>query len=205
MCRRRIRARANLHVGAYRTHRGGPCDRVDGDNVAASGGSLFGKVLRLSGRRAHQDCECCQLEQEHGVSPTPSFPSRIRSLWAAKADGAGDRNRTGDIQLGKLALPSALLDKGYQESAGCPQPPWFERDDCWRTKRPRCILCTPHPAFRRKVDSVDSTTFDRPARLELRARRSGLDKPWSGRRGSNPQPTAWEAATLPLSYSRPVG
>jgi hypothetical protein len=26
---------------------------------------------------------------------------------------------------------------------------------------------------------------------------------WSGRRGSNPQPTAWEAATLPLSYSRP--
>ena len=25
---------------------------------------------------------------------------------------------------------------------------------------------------------------------------------WSGRRGSNPQPTAWEAATLPLSYSR---
>src|SRR5882757_1951644 len=27
-------------------------------------------------------------------------------------------------------------------------------------------------------------------------------KNWSGRRGSNPQPTAWEAATLPLSYSR---
>src|SRR5260370_22831384 len=27
-------------------------------------------------------------------------------------------------------------------------------------------------------------------------------KIWSGRRGSNPQPTAWEAATLPLSYSR---
>ena len=27
---------------------------------------------------------------------------------------------------------------------------------------------------------------------------------WSGRRGSNPRPTAWEAVTLPLSYSRPV-
>ncbi len=25
---------------------------------------------------------------------------------------------------------------------------------------------------------------------------------WSGRRGSNPRPTAWEAVTLPLSYSR---
>ena len=29
-------------------------------------------------------------------------------------------------------------------------------------------------------------------------------KLWSGRRGLNPQPTAWEAATLPLSYSRSV-
>src|SRR5207244_12496005 len=25
---------------------------------------------------------------------------------------------------------------------------------------------------------------------------------WSGRRESNPQPTAWKAVTLPLSYSR---
>jgi hypothetical protein len=27
---------------------------------------------------------------------------------------------------------------------------------------------------------------------------------WSGRRGSNPRPTAWKAVTLPLSYSRPA-
>ena len=27
---------------------------------------------------------------------------------------------------------------------------------------------------------------------------------WSGRRDSNPRPTAWKAVTLPLSYSRPV-
>jgi hypothetical protein len=32
--------------------------------------------------------------------------------------------------------------------------------------------------------------------------RERAEKNWSGRRGSNPQPTAWEAATLPLSYSR---
>src|SRR3954451_8958849 len=30
------------------------------------------------------------------------------------------------------------------------------------------------------------------------------DQSWSGRRGSNPQPTAWEAATLPLCYSRSI-
>src|SRR5437016_13196202 len=28
------------------------------------------------------------------------------------------------------------------------------------------------------------------------------DEQWSGRRESNPQPTAWKAVTLPLSYSR---
>src|SRR5580658_7154737 len=27
---------------------------------------------------------------------------------------------------------------------------------------------------------------------------------WSGRRESNPRPTAWKAVTLPLSYSRPL-
>jgi hypothetical protein len=38
-----------------------------------------------------------------------------------------------------------------------------------------------------------------------RARRGAgapADKTWSGRRGSNPRPTAWKAVTLPLSYSR---
>src|SRR3990172_6168578 len=37
------------------------------------------------------------------------------------------------------------------------------------------------------------------------ASRSSLDplsEGWSGRRGSNPRPTAWKAVTLPLSYSR---
>jgi hypothetical protein len=28
------------------------------------------------------------------------------------------------------------------------------------------------------------------------------ERSWSGRRGSNPRPTAWKAVTLPLSYSR---
>ncbi len=36
---------------------------------------------------------------------------------------------------------------------------------------------------------------------EARARGSGRVE-WSGRRGSNPRPTAWKAVTLPLSYSR---
>src|ERR1700682_4624669 len=31
---------------------------------------------------------------------------------------------------------------------------------------------------------------------------SSATRVWSGRRGSNPRPTAWKAVTLPLSYSR---
>jgi hypothetical protein len=37
------------------------------------------------------------------------------------------------------------------------------------------------------------------SRSSLACRSSGG---WSGRRGSNPRPTAWKAVTLPLSYSR---
>ena len=36
----------------------------------------------------------------------------------------------------------------------------------------------------------------------LRARSAPAGEVWSGRRGSNPRPTAWKAVTLPLSYSR---
>ncbi len=32
--------------------------------------------------------------------------------------------------------------------------------------------------------------------------RAPVGEGWSGRRGSNPRPTAWKAVTLPLSYSR---
>ena len=32
--------------------------------------------------------------------------------------------------------------------------------------------------------------------------RTNESEGWSGRRGSNPRPTAWKAVTLPLSYSR---
>jgi hypothetical protein len=41
-----------------------------------------------------------------------------------------------------------------------------------------------------------------PVKAALVVHRDEQRKTWSGRRGSNPQPTAWEAATLPLSYSR---
>src|SRR4051794_29863941 len=38
--------------------------------------------------------------------------------------------------------------------------------------------------------------------LDEARRRRSTSEVWSGRRGSNPRPTAWKAVTLPLSYSR---
>jgi hypothetical protein len=38
---------------------------------------------------------------------------------------------------------------------------------------------------------------------DLHSDRFTCSKLWSGRRDSNPRPTAWKAVTLPLSYSRP--
>ena len=40
-----------------------------------------------------------------------------------------------------------------------------------------------------------------PSWLASRSSRQASEG-WSGRRGSNPRPTAWKAVTLPLSYSR---
>src|SRR5262245_36490714 len=42
----------------------------------------------------------------------------------------------------------------------------------------------------------------RSVNIEVHAAALCLYKCWSGRRGSNPQLSAWEADTLPLSYSR---
>src|ERR1700761_1699292 len=62
-----------------------------------------------------------------------------------------------------------------------------------------CTYCHPFP---RNVDSMDSREIVRSGGSFHWWRLRNVDQIWSGRRGSNPQPTAWEAATLPLSYSR---
>src|SRR5215204_2663486 len=50
----------------------------------------------------------------------------------------------------------------------------------------------------RSLRTLDPSNGLPRASLRLAARRVE----WSGRRGSNPRPTAWKAVTLPLSYSR---
>ena len=40
------------------------------------------------------------------------------------------------------------------------------------------------------------------SKSSIRHRHRRCQAVWSGRRGSNPRPTAWKAVTLPLSYSR---
>jgi hypothetical protein len=57
------------------------------------------------------------------------------------------------------------------------------------------------------TEHLPSTAANRSPRshqagLPAEARFDPASEGWSGRRGSNPRPTAWKAVTLPLSYSR---
>ncbi len=116
----------------------------------------------------------------------------------AKA-GADDRTRTGDLVLTKDAL---YLLSYIGPPSHCPLLPAL-----WRAG-PRSAAT--HAAssqllYLQRQDS-DATTSLHPASprrgagLPAVARRAS--EGWSGRRGSNPRPTAWKAVTLPLSYSR---
>ena len=94
--------------------------------------------------------------------------------------------RTGPLRAGR-SLRNAYTGLGKMSGIG---PPVGRKEDL--SFRP-----TEGPA-----EGVYTSRSDRPPRR--RPVRQGMIFYgfWSGRRGSNPQPTAWEAATLPLSYSR---
>jgi hypothetical protein len=51
--------------------------------------------------------------------------------------------------------------------------------------------------------SADRSTDRKATSLACQPEARHASGGWSGRRGSNPRPTAWKAVTLPLSYSRP--
>ena len=91
--------------------------------------------------------------------------------------GADDQNRTGDLVLTKDAL-CQLSYIGLRRSHPCRLAATADKS----------------------AHSPDSLAIEwlanRSSRADQRERR------WSGRRGSNPRPTAWKAVTLPLSYSR---
>jgi hypothetical protein len=113
--------------------------------------------------------------------------------------GAGDRDRTGDIQLGKLTLPFCLFEQEFFDqwfalySAYCLHLASFAFHARLGTN---CIRFPKFPEFLDRMDSKANFA------IFWRGILGCTVNFWSGRRGSNPQPTAWEAATLPLSYSR---
>src|SRR5436190_18900164 len=99
------------------------------------------------------------------------------SLCPSSYSGADDQNRTGDLVLTKDALCQlsyiGLIFVVSQQC--CRRPPLAAADNSRWTYS---VACRAQP-----------TSFV-------------AAKGWSGRRGSNPRPTAWKAVTLPLSYSR---
>ena len=135
--------------------------------------------------------------------------------------------RTGDLVLTKDALCQlsyiggllflggfAPPDPPRRSLAGAPDSPLRSRGSLARARSLRSI------ATATAKQALQSTRFPAPARVSApagaargvgapqatarggSAGRSPPTKKWSGRRGSNPRPTAWKAVTLPLSYSR---
>jgi hypothetical protein len=138
----------------------------------------------------------------HVPLPTPSFsslrahpaekityhhllPTARASHCLASNTGADDRDRTGDLVLTKdvlcqlsyigLCRPAASADRSAAQTC--------------ITRSTRPSTPTSPPGTRVLPAAAPAVS---PARCEG----------WSGRRGSNPRPTAWKAVTLPLSYSR---
>ena len=107
--------------------------------------------------------------------------------YRAKA-GADDQNRTGDLVLTK----DALCQLSYIGLNSIHRPPSLRRFGA--TESARTVICQTSPP---RV----TPTVACPVRSLARGS-SSVSEGWSGRRGSNPRPTAWKAVTLPLSYSR---
>ena len=112
--------------------------------------------------------------------------------------GADDRARTGDLVLTKDALcqlsyigqttdlTSSTTARSHPKAARrSPATDWLA------SRSSRCGPTTRRSGAHRSSRRFVATAF---ARL--------VSEGWSGRRGSNPRPTAWKAVTLPLSYSR---
>jgi hypothetical protein len=115
-----------------------------------------------------------------------------RSMSRDAKSGADDQNRTGDLVLTKDALcqlsyigPPALNARfaGSFGEAGFDPP-----------RLPSAVS--------RESPFLKTSASGRACLAVPRVRDSRASEGWSGRRGSNPRPTAWKAVTLPLSYSR---
>lgn len=65
-----------------------------------------------------------------------------------------------------------------------------------------CTLSGRSRLFRRRLRSGRNRRMNTRQKKEPAENSAGSLKKWSGKRDLNPRPPAWEASTLPLSYSR---
>ena len=118
-------------------------------------------------------------------SGTPQ-PATARRGTNELKTGADDQDRTGDLVLTKDVLCQLSYIGPYAQ--------------------PRlAVTATEGNLPRGRPNHASHRRWALQSRPNLHAHSSkpGASGGWSGRRGSNPRPTAWKAVTLPLSYSRP--
>ena len=122
------------------------------------------------------------------------LPSRSSARQHRAKAGADDQDRTGDLVLTKDALCQlsyiglrGSLPRRLAATADKSAVSIRQRATAWGSPPSRSAL-------RWRTFAWLANRSSRP--------RWQVSEGWSGRRGSNPRPTAWKAVTLPLSYSR---
>src|SRR5687768_4571720 len=149
----------------------------------------------------------CQFSCPRRLACQPKLAGSIQRR--AKV-GADVQDRTGDLVLTKDAL--CLL------SYIGPLPRAPSRRFSWQALRARSARASAAKSAVARLRHVGDCNIAYQISglpIHLRAARFGgqaslglptvareASEGWSGRRGSNPRPTAWKAVTLPLSYSR---
>ncbi len=164
--------------------------------------------LQLSG---HQNDRLPVPAKNIGWAPYPRFPVKSRGFRTLHATFLKRKAHTQSC-LGPRAGNSGHLarfsrDVGYHGPRRATLSVVIRSEEICAESRGRTYLralrgCEiGRPCGTKFVPSVERCSRTQVmTRLKLEV----LCNLWSGRRGSNPQPTAWEAATLPLSYSRPL-
>ena len=117
--------------------------------------------------------------RSYGGQPSPCYLACQPKLAQRAKAGADDRDRTGDLVLTKDALCQLSYIGSLRSHVR------LHRAASSDSLRPQ-LACQP------KLAPLAPMSVAQVRRGEG----------WSGRRGSNPRPTAWKAVTLPLSYSR---
>ena len=144
------------------------------------------------------------MAASRSVGPVLASPMKSATAHASSASSAWRRTAA--------SMPTAMSGRKPPVSTSRKLRPFHSASAKWRSfVIPGRSSTTAMRWPRMRLNSVDLPTLGRPMMATIGWRTGsprtfgpGEEEKWSGQRDLNPQLSAWEADTLPLSYARPV-